>query len=138
MNTDKLRLSTSISFSLALTVLTVLLATAQASAQCTQVISGLRGPLGTALSNQGNLLVSETGTSAQNSGRISILDASGNRRTLLDGLPSAINDVSEPSGPAGHARPNPICCYRSGRRRAARPGSGDHDTKPRWAFVADF
>lgn len=101
MNTHKLRLFTPISFSLALSVLTVLLATAQASAQCTQVISGLREPLGTALSNQGNLLVSETGTSAPNSGRISILDASGNRRTLLDGLPSAINDVNEPSGPAG-------------------------------------
>ena len=101
MNTGKLRTFTSISFSLALTVLTMSLAAAQASAQCTQVISGLREPLGTALSNQGNLLVSETGTTALHSGRISILDSSGNRRTLLDGLPSAINDVNEPSGPAG-------------------------------------
>ena len=101
MNTGKLRTFTSISFSLALAVLTLTLAAAQASAQCTQVISGLRSPLGTALTNQGNLLVSETGTTDLNSGRISILDSSGNLRTLLDGLPSAINDVNEPSGPAG-------------------------------------
>jgi len=101
MNIGKLRTFTSISFSLALAVLTLTLAAAQASAQCTQVISGLREPLGTALTNQRNLLVSETGTTDLNSGRISILDSSGNRRTLLDGLPSAINDVNEPSGPAG-------------------------------------
>ena len=49
MNTGKLRTFTSISFSLALAVLTLTLAAAQASAQCTQVISGLREPLGTAL-----------------------------------------------------------------------------------------
>src|ERR1043166_9681859 len=99
MNTSKLRTFTSISSSLALAVLTLSLADVQASAQCPQVISGLREPLGTALSNQGNLFVSETGTPALNSGRISIVDSDGNRRTLLDGLPSAINDVNEPSGP---------------------------------------
>lgn len=101
MNTQKLRLFASVRFSLALAVLTVLLATAQASAQCTELISGLQTPLGTALTNQGNLLVSETGTTAPNTGRISIVDTSGIRRTLLAGLPSAINDVGEPSGPAG-------------------------------------
>ncbi|HSE38031.1 MAG TPA: ScyD/ScyE family protein, partial [Blastocatellia bacterium] len=47
------------------------------------------------------LLVSETGTPVPNTGRISIVDVDGNRRTLLDGLPSGINDVNEPSGPAG-------------------------------------
>jgi hypothetical protein len=31
----------------------------------------------------------------------SIVDLHGNRRTLLDGLPSGINDVNEPSRPAG-------------------------------------
>ena len=35
------------------------------------------------------------------SGRISIVDTDGIRRTLLDGLPSATNDVNEASGPAG-------------------------------------
>ncbi len=101
MNTQKLRLFPSLRFSLALAVLTALLGAAQASAQCTQVISGLQTPLGTALTNQGNLLVSETGTTTTNSGRISVVDTSGNRRRLLAGLPSAINDVGEPSGPAG-------------------------------------
>jgi len=80
----------------------MMLAATQAGAQCTTVITGLREPLGTALSNQGNLLVSESGTtSTLHSGRISIVDDSGNLRTLLDGLPSARNDVGDPSGPAG-------------------------------------
>jgi hypothetical protein len=47
------------------------------------------------------LLIAENGTSTPNSGRISIVDRSGDRRTLLSGLPSAINDVGDPSGPAG-------------------------------------
>ena len=89
-----------IAFSLALSVVTTLTA-AQANAQCAEVVSGLREPLGTALSNQGNLLVSETGTTALNSGRISIVEPNGRRRTLLGGLPSGLNDVGEPSGPAG-------------------------------------
>ena len=101
MNTQKLRLFASLRFSLALAVLTVLLVAAHASAQCPEVISGLQRPIGTALTNQGNLLVSETGTPAPNSGRISIVDPSGNRRTLLDGLPSGISDVGDPSGPDG-------------------------------------
>lgn len=96
-----LRIFNPIAFSLALAVSAILLGAAQVNAQCNELISGLRRPLGTALTNQGNLLVSETGTTALHSGRISIVDPSGNRRTLLDGLPSAINDVGEPSGPAG-------------------------------------
>lgn len=101
MGTQRLRLFGSLRFSLALAVLMVSLVPARASAQCTQLISGLQTPLGTALTNQGNLLVSETGTTTTNSGRISIVDTRGDRRTLLAGLPSAINDVGEPSGPAG-------------------------------------
>ena len=73
---------------------------APASAQCSEVISGLRAPLGTTLTNQGNLLVSETGTTTLHSGRISIIDPSGNRRTLLDGLPSA-STMSTNFGPSG-------------------------------------
>ena len=60
------------------------------SAQCSDVTSGLREPLSSSLTNQGNLLVSETGNAALHSGRISIVDPLGNRRTLIDGLPSAI------------------------------------------------
>jgi hypothetical protein len=95
----------------------MLLATAQASAQCTELISGLRQPIGTALSNQGNLLVSENGTTAVLSGRISIVDPNGNRRTLLDGLPSAISDVGEPSGPHG--------LFMRGRNLYIAIGTGD-------------
>src|SRR5262249_1333605 len=77
------------------------LATARGSAQCTQIVGGLRAPLGTALTQAGNLLVSEAGTGAPGSGRISIVDPKGGRRTLLDGLPSGLSDVHEPAGPNG-------------------------------------
>jgi hypothetical protein len=74
-----------------------------AAAQCpaTELTSGLQLPLGITRSNQGNLIVSETGTTVPNTGRISVVDATGIRRTLIDGLPSGINDVNEPAGPAG-------------------------------------
>ena len=85
----------------ALLVSILFLATPHANAQCSEVTSGLRMPLGITQSNLGNLLISETGTRTLHTGRISIVDASGNRRTLLDGLPSGISDVNEPSGPAG-------------------------------------
>jgi len=57
--------------------------------------------MGIAMSNLGNLIVSETGTATRHSGRISIIDAQGNRRTLIDGLPSGTSDVGDPAGPAG-------------------------------------
>jgi hypothetical protein len=81
---------------------TVVFAAGNVWAQCSELTSGLRFPLGIAGSNQGNLLVAETGTAGiPNSGRISVLGLDGNRRTLLDGLPSGANDVGDPSGPAG-------------------------------------
>ena len=95
---------TSVGLSLTLVAAIILFAAAPASGQCTEVVSGLRFALGITQSNQGNLIVSETGTVVLHTGRISIVDPngpSGNRRTLLDGLPSAINDVGQPSGPAG-------------------------------------
>lgn len=96
-----LHLFPSVTFLLSLLVSVFLLAGTDAQAQCTEVVSGLESPLGIAQTNQGNLIVSETGTAALHSGRISIVDPAGNRRALLNGLPSAINDVLEPSGPAG-------------------------------------
>lgn len=89
-----------VALSLAVAIPAGLFACGLAHAQCTQVASNLRDPLGIAMSPQGNLFVSETGTTAL-PGRISIVDLNGNRRTLLDGLPSAINDVNETSGPVG-------------------------------------
>jgi hypothetical protein len=82
----------------------ILLLSMNVRAQCpaTELVSGLREPLGTALTNQGNLLVSENGTTELHSGRISIVNpANGNRRTLLDGIPCGISDVNEPSGAHG-------------------------------------
>ena len=91
--------------------------TTQANAQCSEVVSGLRLPLGITQSNLGNLIVGETGTRSPHSGRISIVSTDGNRRTLLDGLPSGINDVNEPSGPAG--------VYMRGRTIYVAMGIGD-------------
>ena len=88
-------------FSLALCAATVMLAGTTVMAQCPPLISGLQVPLGVTQSEKGNLFVSETGTLAPNTGRISIVDLGGNRRTFLDGLPSGINDVNEIGGPAG-------------------------------------
>src|SRR5262245_55951196 len=105
-------------FGRSLTLISVIsLLSLSVSAQCSDVITGLREPLGSALTNQGNLLVSETGTVALHSGRISIIGPDGNRRTLLDGLPSAINDVNEPSGPAG--------IFMRGRTLYVALGTGD-------------
>jgi hypothetical protein len=96
------RLFASVTFLLSLLVSVLLLAgVVDAQAQCSVVVSGLDSPLGITESNQGNLIVSQTGNAALHSGRLSIVDPGGNQRTLLDGLPSAINDVGEPSGPAG-------------------------------------
>src|ERR1700730_18213979 len=57
----------------ALSVATTL-TVAQANAQCAEVVSGLREPLGTVLTNQGNLLVSQTGTTIPDSSRSSLVE----------------------------------------------------------------
>jgi hypothetical protein len=75
-----------------------------ASAQCPApvLISGLQGPLGITLSKQDRLIVAESGTPTPNTGRLSIVELNGNRRTLLGGLPSGISaEGGAPSGPAG-------------------------------------
>jgi hypothetical protein len=89
--------------SLAVLAAAAMLASGDAAAQCpvTELASGLRIPLGIIQSNQDNLIIAETGTPEPNTGRISIVDLDGSRRTLLDGLPSGLNDIREPSGPAG-------------------------------------
>jgi hypothetical protein len=93
----------SLTLSVGLAAAIIVLSAAYATAQCpaTELISGLQLPLGITQSNQGNLIVSEAGTMVPNTGRISLIDTGGNRRTLIDGLPSGINDVLEPSGPYG-------------------------------------
>ena len=71
------------------------------AADCEVVASGLRAPIGSAFTNQGNLVVSETGTAnVPASGRISIVSPNGGRRTLLDGLPQGTNAAGgDASGP---------------------------------------
>jgi hypothetical protein len=79
--------------------------TAEAS-QCTAsvVTAGLRAPTKAIVTSQRNLLVAEQGAGA-NTGRISIVDpVTGARRTLIDGLPSALAAPNnDPSGPSGLA-----------------------------------
>lgn len=68
------------------------------------IASGLLRPSKVVDTRLGNLLVAEVGTaaSAANSGRVSIIDRDGKRRTLVDGLPSApTNAANTPSGPSG-------------------------------------
>jgi hypothetical protein len=72
-------------------------------AQCFATDAVFQLPTGIIQSNKGNLLVAESGTPIANSGRISIVDLAGNRRTLLAGLPSGISDVGTPNGPSGLA-----------------------------------
>jgi hypothetical protein len=72
----------------------------KAEAQTTSVFTaGLSKPTKIMLSSQGNLLVTET-LGPPNSGRVSIVDRGGSRRTLIDGLPSGISPEG-PSGPTG-------------------------------------
>lgn len=69
-------------------------------AQTTSVLTtGLSQPTKIVLTPQDNLLVTET-LGPPNSGRVSIVDRGGSRRTLIDGLPSGISPQG-PSGPTG-------------------------------------
>lgn len=68
--------------------------------QTTSVFTaGLSQPAKIMQTPLGNFLVTET-LGPPNSGRVSIIDRSGNRRTLIDGLPSGIG-IEGPSGPTG-------------------------------------
>ncbi len=92
-------------FSLFLTALTLALTGTTAQAQCptSVVAAGLKSPTKIISTPAGNLLVTEAGT-GQNTGRISIIDPAGNRRTLLDGLPSGFAPPeNHPGGPSGLA-----------------------------------
>jgi hypothetical protein len=60
--------------------------------------TGLTGPVKLDLTKQGNLLVTERGTAA-NDGRLTLIDNSGVARPLVAGLPSGIETTGAPSGP---------------------------------------
>jgi hypothetical protein len=61
---------------------------------------GLQAPSKIISTADGNLLVAEGGT-APNAARISIIDHNGNRRTLIEGLPSGPTPEGGFSGPSG-------------------------------------
>jgi len=92
---------------------------ATATAQCpgTTFTGGLQLPSKIIQGSKGNLIVAESGTFAPNSGRVSIIDAQGNRRTLVDGLPSGLNEIGEVAGTSG--------LYLQGRTLYILNGEGD-------------
>ncbi len=65
--------------------------------------SGLQFPQRLIFTQAGHLLASEGGTREPNSGRVSIVDRSGTRRSLLEGLPSGPAHFTNPFGPTGMA-----------------------------------
>ena len=86
--------------------LTLLLGAVAARAQGTSVFTtGLNSPAKIVTAGGSSLLVSEPGTDTPNSGRISLVNrTTGVRRTLIEGLPSAITrsgGAPEASGPSG-------------------------------------
>jgi hypothetical protein len=104
-----------------------LLATSTAgAADCAVVASGLRGPIGSAFTNQGNIIVSETGiANVPASGRLSIVGVDGTRRTLLDGLPQGTNAAGgDASGPNSLAMVGRTIYVAIGQGDTVIPGPG--------------
>jgi hypothetical protein len=89
--------------------------------------AGLRTPTRVLFTAHGNLIVTEGGTTAANSGRVSLIDrTNGARRTLIDGLPSGVNGAgaeAAPSGPAGAAVRGNILYVVIGAGNGVLPGA---------------
>ncbi len=105
---------------LVLGMMVILAATGRAQ-QPAVYATGLQNPSKIIVGSSGTLLVTEAGA-APNSGRISVIDPGGHRRTLIDGLPSG----KEADGPNGLAL--------SGRTLFVANAEGDgfvSGTKPR-------
>jgi len=76
----------------------------RAQAPCPAVepfATGLLAPSKIIQTPRGNFIVAEGGPQVPNNGRVSIVDEDGNRRTLLDGLPSARTFVGDFNGTTG-------------------------------------
>src|SRR5207253_8057815 len=83
-------------------LLTILFTTRLAAQGEPPFVTGLRAPVEVAFTHQGNLIVAEEGTAAANTGRISLIDrTNGTRRTLVDGMPSALYTAVTPPQPTG-------------------------------------
>ena len=89
----------------AVLALLILLGAAPLFAQTTVFSGGLTNPAKMILAGTNSLLITESGTTTPNTGRISIVNrGTGARATLIDGLPSAVTlsgGAPEVSGPAG-------------------------------------
>jgi hypothetical protein len=81
-----------------LTVGLIALSPAGAAHQASVFATGLTGPVKLDLTRQGNLLITEQGTAA-NDGKLSLVDRSGSVRPILTGLPSGIETTGGNSGP---------------------------------------
>jgi hypothetical protein len=79
--------------------------------------TGLVAPSKIIQTPRGNFIVAEGGPQVPNNGRVSIVDQQGNRRTLLDGLPSARTFVGDFNGTTG--------VYLQGRTLYVVNGQGD-------------
>jgi hypothetical protein len=79
--------------------------------------TGLIAPSKIIQTPRGNFIVAECGPEIPNHGRVSIVDRHGNRRTLLDGLPSARTFVGDFNGTTG--------VYLQGRTLFVLNGQGD-------------
>jgi hypothetical protein len=87
---------------LAFAVVLIVLVSVSAHAQ-QPFAAGLLAPDKVILTPRGNLLVAEAGN-GPNTGRVSLVDrVTGQRRTIVAGLPSGIDSEKEPSGPSGLA-----------------------------------
>lgn len=85
--------------------------------------TGLQHPMKLSFTPRGNLLVAENGTE-KNSGRVSIVDRSGKRRTLIQGLPSGLSSPNnDPDGVSGVEVREHILYIVIGEGDAIRPGA---------------
>jgi len=95
------------SITTALAASLVLLSPAAGAHEASVFATGLTGPVKLDLTRQGNLLVTEQGTAA-NDGKLSRVDRSGAVLPILTGLPSGIETTGAPSGPQSPVVEN--CC----------------------------
>ncbi len=79
--------------------------------------AGLQAPSKIIQTPRGNFIVAEGGPEVPNNGRVSIVDRKGNRRTLIEGLPSARTFVGDFNGTTG--------VYLEGRTLFVVNGQGD-------------
>ena len=92
--------------------------------------TGLNAPNKIIKCPQDSLLVAEGGTTAPNTGRISVVDrTTGARHTLIAGLPSALNFLGgnpngDPSGPSGLFLRGTLLYVTIGSGNSVMPGGG--------------